>query len=86
MLKAVKLYGKGLTLATLVFAEQQQMRFMLKLTSQQEFAIWQPAWPTRRSKDVSIGSMGRCAARREILTVDTDDFSHVDGLLLMDLR
>jgi hypothetical protein len=59
---------------------------MLKLTSQQEFAIWQPAWPTMGSRCVStkgcdmVEDAGheRCAARRGFLTVDADDFSHFD--------
>jgi hypothetical protein len=62
-------------------------RFMLmRLTSQQEFAIWQPAWPTTDSKDISIKNeeeVGdarhwRCAPRQRIHTVDADDFSHFE--------
>jgi hypothetical protein len=59
-------------------------------TSQQEFAIWQPAWPTVDGK-VSLELESRCGqminrihclARVEKHTVQADDFSH-DGRLIL---
>jgi len=59
-----------------------------KLTSQHEFAIWQPAWPTIRVKcQYQHGVLGACCWRRSgrarvvgsWRTVQADDFSHVCG-------
>ena len=56
-------------------------RFMLmRLTSQQEFAIWQPAWPTTDNKDISIKN------EEEWETRDTGGVRRVKGsipLMLM---
>lgn len=64
---------------------------LLMLTSQQELAIWQPAWPTvgndcqqRYFNVVEVGRRGIGAvysASKGIHTVDADDFSHF-GLCL----
>lgn len=61
----------------------------LFLTSQHELAIWQPAWPTKRVKSQHCccygawWQQGAAAVKRvrhkvTILTVQTDDFTHVD--------
>lgn len=45
-------------------------------TSQQEFAIWQPAWPTVPRELVKCLILSAGEGHH---TVQTDDFSHVDG-------
>lgn len=61
------------------------LEHVVKLTSQQELAIWQPAWPTVRvtlsvcvemaEQAAMQDAKGACAWR---LTVQANDFSHIE--------
>jgi hypothetical protein len=62
------------------------VRVCVKRTSQHEFAIWQPAWPTRRvqSQYQQIPRVGPLKAVKRVSvwgrrTVQADDFSHGGG-------
>jgi hypothetical protein len=69
---------------TNVFQKPEPLSIKVKLTSQQEFAIWQPAWPTVQNvyvsticdevEDVELSGVQRV---KGVPTVDADDFSHI---------
>jgi len=65
------------------------------LTSQQEFAIWQPAWPTIRVENQYVFVVymysphcGRCRRVPGVLlrTVQANDFSHPGGKVSLEVE
>ena len=62
------------------------MLIQIMLTSQHEFAIWHPAWPTVRAEEVSkqilqvgLTSAWRLERVKREHTIQAYDFSHCDN-------